>query len=308
MRVATGRCPGTSPRRRTPTTCSGWRPGRSSWRERACRWRRSGGSSRPPAGSWLEPGSGWNYYIGLDVLKRMELRHLRYFVSVAEQGSFVHAARRLRVAQPALSKQIRDLEGELGVQLFERLPRGVHLTRAGEAFLAHARMTLEAAARAVASARDAAKDGGSALEFAHGELAVYTPMIEDLLAAFRDAHPGARVRVSSMSDADAHGALRQQQIDVAAVFVAEWPVAGFDGVRLVDCATKGVLLPASHPLATKPELRLAELRDLTWLHSSPQRWPGFFGTLEDALRNRGLVPVRRRERAALAPTANVQIA
>jgi len=238
----------------------------------------------------------------------MELRHLRYFVSVAEQGSFVQAARRLRVAQPALSKQIRDLEGELGVTLFERLPRGVQLTRAGEAFLAHARVTLEAAARAVASARDAATDGGSALEFAHGELAVYTPIIEDLLAAFRDAHPGARVRVSSMSDADTHSALRQQQIDVAAVFVAEWPIAGFDGVRLVDCATAGVLLPASHPLAAKPVLRLAELRDLTWLHSSPQRWPGFFRTLENALRDRGLVPLRRRERAALAPTANVQIA
>jgi len=158
------------------------------------------------------------------------------------------------------------------------------------------------------SAREAAKDGGSALEFAHGELAVYTPIIEDLLAAFRDAHPAARIRVSSMSDADAHGALRQLQIDVAAVFVAEWPVAGFDGVRLVDCATTGVLLPASHPLAAKPAVRLAELRELTWLHSSPQRWPGFFRTFEDALRDRGLVPPRRRERAALAPTANVQIA
>ena len=229
-------------------------------------------------------------------------------MSVAEQGTFVQAARRLRVAQPALSKQIRDLEGELGVTLFERLPRGVQLTRAGEAFLAHARVTLEAAARAVASAREAAKDGGSALEFAHGELAVYTPIIEDLLAAFRDAHPAARIRVSSMSDADAHGALRQLQIDVAAVFVAEWPIAGFDGVRLVDCATAGVLLPASHPLAAKPAVRLAELRELTWLHSSPQRWPGFFRTFEDALRDRGLVPPRRRERAALAPTANVQIA
>src|SRR5256885_16694676 len=121
----------------------------------------------------------------------MELRHLRYFVSVAEQGSFVQAARRLRVAQPALSKQIRDLEGELGVTLFERLPRGVQLTRAGEAFLAHARVTLEAAARAVASARAAATDGGSALEFAPGQLAVETPISEHLPAAVRGAPPRA---------------------------------------------------------------------------------------------------------------------
>src|SRR2546423_15621748 len=75
----------------------------------------------------------------------MELRHFRYFVAVAEEHSFAHAARRLRVAQPALSKQIRDLETELGVTLFERLPRGVRLTPAGGAFLADARGTPEAA-------------------------------------------------------------------------------------------------------------------------------------------------------------------
>src|SRR2546423_15679082 len=87
----------------------------------------------------------------------MELRHFRYFVAVAEEHSFAHAARRLRVAQPALSKQIRDLETELGVTLFERLPRGVRLTPAGEAFLADARGTLEAAGRAVTGAPRARK-------------------------------------------------------------------------------------------------------------------------------------------------------
>ena len=132
----------------------------------------------------------------------MELRHLRYFVAVAEEHSFVRAARRLRVAQPALSKQIHDLETELGVTLFDRLPRGVRLTAGGQAFLAEARSTLEAAGRAVTVARSAAKNGACDLEFAHGELAVYTPIIEDLLAAFRESHPEAQVRVSSMSDAD----------------------------------------------------------------------------------------------------------
>ena len=237
----------------------------------------------------------------------MELRHLRYFVAVAEEGSFLRAAGRLRVAQPALSKQIRDLEREVGVTLFHRLPRGIRLTPAGEAFLVEARGTLTAAGRAVTSARGAAKDG-SDLEFAHGELAVYTSVIEDLLAAFRDAYPEAQVRVSSMSDADTELALQEGHIDVASVFIAQWPVAGFDAVRLVDCATKGVLLPASHPLAAKPSVRLAELRNLTWLHSSPQRWPGFFRIIQDALRDRGLVPLRSRERPKETPSANVQIA
>src|SRR5207253_999849 len=84
-------------------------------------------------------------------------------------------------------------------------------------------------------------------------------------------YPEAQVRVSSMSDADTELALQEGHIDVASVFIAQWPVAGFDAVRLVDCATKGVLLPASHPLAATPSVRLAELRNLTWLHSSPQR-------------------------------------
>jgi DNA-binding transcriptional LysR family regulator len=238
----------------------------------------------------------------------MELRHLRYFVAVAEEGSFVHAARRLRVAQPALSKQIRDLERELGVVLFDRLPRGVRLTTAGEAFLANARTTLDAAERAVTCARDAGQNGASEVRLAHGELSVYNAVLEDLLAAFRSAHPGAHVRVSSKSDADTFGALRQGQVDVAAVFVAEWPVHGFEALRLVDCASKGVLLPANHPLAGRSPVRLADLRELEWLHSSLQRWPGFFGVIEDSLRQRGLVPVRRRERPKETPAANVQIA
>jgi DNA-binding transcriptional LysR family regulator len=238
----------------------------------------------------------------------MELRHLRYFVAVADEQSFAQAARRLRVAQPALSKQVRNLETELGVTLFHRLPRGVRLTPAGAAFLTEARRTLEAAGRAVTSARGAATDGAGRIEFAHGELSVYNSVIEDLLAAFRDAHAEAQVRVSSKSDADTFAAVREGPIDVASVFIAQWPVAGFDALRVVDCATTGVLLPAGHPLAARPTVRLAELRDLTWLHSSPQRWPGFFRVIQDALRERGLVPLRHVERPKETPAANVQIA
>jgi DNA-binding transcriptional LysR family regulator len=229
-------------------------------------------------------------------------------VAVAEEGSFGQAARRLLVAQPALSKQVRDLETEVGVTLFHRLPRGVRLTPAGEAFLTEARGTLEGAARAVTNARGAAKGGASDLAFAHGELAGYTSIIEDLLASFRDAHSQAQLRVLSKNDADTFEALRERQVDVASVFISQWPIEGFDATRLVDCAVTGVLLPASHPLAATPSVRLADLRNLTWLHSASQRWPGFFQVLQDALRDRGLVPLRRRERPKETPAANVQIA
>jgi LysR family hca operon transcriptional activator len=88
----------------------------------------------------------------------MELRHLRYFVAVAEEGSLTVAAeRRLHTAQPSLSRQLRDLELEVGAQLFSRNSRGVELTPAGHAFLEHARLALHAAAEAVAAARRAAR-------------------------------------------------------------------------------------------------------------------------------------------------------
>jgi DNA-binding transcriptional LysR family regulator len=238
----------------------------------------------------------------------MELRHLRYFVAVAEERSFIGAATRLRVAQPSLSKQIRDLESELGIVLLERGPRGVLLTAAGRAFLVEARHTLDVASRAVASARGAAQGRDSPLRFAHGELSVYGTDLENLLARFRDANPEAQVEISSSHDGEIFHALRERRVDVGSVFVAVWPVAGFAAHRLIDAPVTGVLLPGSHPLAAQPSIQLAQLRALTWLNSAPRRWPGFFPILEIALRERGLVPERRLERPREAPSMNVQIA
>jgi DNA-binding transcriptional LysR family regulator len=238
----------------------------------------------------------------------MELRHLRYFVAVAEERSFIGAATRLRVAQPSLSKQIRDLEVELGTELFERGPRGVRLTAAGRAFLVEARHTLDVASRAVASARGAALGRDSPLRFAHGELSTYGTGLENLLARFRDTNPEAQIEISSSHDGEIFHALRERRVDVGSIFVAEWPVPGFEAHRLIDASITGVLLPGSHPLAAQPSIQLAQLRALTWLNSASRRWPGFFPILETALRERGLVPERQLERPREAPTMNVQIA
>jgi len=238
----------------------------------------------------------------------MELRHLRYFVAVAEERSFSGAATRLHVAQPALSKQIRDLEVELGIELLERGPRGVRLTPAGRAFLVEARHTLDVASRAASSARGAAVGRDSPLRFAHGELAAHGTAIENLLTSFRDANPDAQIEISSQHDGDIFHALRERRVDVGSVFVVEWPVPGFAAHRLIDATITGVLLPGSHPLAAQPCIRLAQLRTLTWLNSAPRRWPGFLPILETALRARGLVPERRLERPKEAPAMNLQIA
>jgi DNA-binding transcriptional LysR family regulator len=235
----------------------------------------------------------------------MELRHLRYCVAVAEEGSFLRAASRLRVAQPALSKQIRDLEREVGVKLFERLPRGTRVTRAGEQFLCNARDALESAARAVATARRA--DAGTGLKFAHGDLYVYTPVVLRVLAAFRQASPETPVRVLRVNDVNQPAALREQRVDVAATFVTSWPVAGLEALQLVDCAITGVLLPATHPLAAEGRIRLHDLTDLLWLHPSQHTRPELYRSLRTALETRGLVPARHRGRRGDV-AANVAIA
>lgn len=235
----------------------------------------------------------------------MELRHLRYFVAVAEEGSFLRAGRRLRVAQPALSKQIRDLEREVGVKLFERLPRGARVTPAGEDFLVNARNALESAARAVATARRADSEAG--LKFAHGDLYVYTPAVFKLLAAFRRASPETPVRVVRVKDVDQHAALRERRIDVAATFVGTWPVPGVEALQLADCAVTGVLLPATHPLAAQQRIRLQDLSELMWLHPSQRSRPELYRVLRMALENRGLVPARHHGRRGDI-AANVAIA
>jgi DNA-binding transcriptional LysR family regulator len=124
----------------------------------------------------------------------MELRHLRYFVAIAEERSFTRAAERLWVAQPGLSTQIRRLEAELGVRLFERHTRGVDLTQAGELFLERARVALAAADTAGATGRDleAGVVGSIRLGIASG--ARWRPA-SDLLRRFSRERPGVELTV-----------------------------------------------------------------------------------------------------------------
>jgi DNA-binding transcriptional LysR family regulator len=224
----------------------------------------------------------------------MQLRHFRYFVTVAEEGGFLKAARRLHVAQPALSKQIQDLEREIGCPLFERLPRGVRLTAAGHAFLVEARNTLENAARAVATARRAEQHLESRLHFAHGPMNVHTGVLADLLAAFRSAHPQTEVQLHRLNQAAQQAGLREHRIDIAAAYASELPIPDFCAQPILDCSITGVLLPASHPLASRRQVSLPELRTLTWLHAPRQISPDAYRILKSALGRRGLVPSQCR--------------
>jgi DNA-binding transcriptional LysR family regulator len=129
----------------------------------------------------------------------MELRHLRYFVAVAEELSFRRAGDRLHVSHPALSQQIGDLENELGFKLFERNSRQVKLTEIGRAFLTGARRTLAAAKQAIALAQEVAHgESGRLLIGSIG--AVTSSFLPDALARFREKHPMIETTVLNLTD------------------------------------------------------------------------------------------------------------
>jgi LysR family transcriptional regulator, hca operon transcriptional activator len=145
----------------------------------------------------------------------MELRHLRYFIAVAEEGSLTLAAdRRLHTAQPSLSRQIRDLEAEVGVQLLVPSPRGIELTAAGRAFLDHARLALSQVEAAGEAARRAAYPAKASfvMGFLTGTELEWLP---EAVRILRGELPNIEIVISSQTSPELASALLRQKIDVA---------------------------------------------------------------------------------------------
>lgn len=218
----------------------------------------------------------------------MQLRHFRYFLAVAEHGSFVAAARVLHVAQPSLSKQIAEMERQIGCPLFSRGPRGVRLTEAGRAFLEEAHRTVDSASRAVAEARKAQAGEERRLRLASGRLAHYPRELIRLLARFRAEHPDIDMQIQRLTEPQQARALRDHTVDVTAGWATRVPGRGFAGMSLVDDPMDGVLLPASHPLARQRVVSLTQLEDLTRLHMPRREMPELYRSLKAALLERGL--------------------
>jgi LysR family hca operon transcriptional activator len=195
----------------------------------------------------------------------MELRHLRYFVAVAETGSLtVAAGQRLHTSQPSLSRQIRDLEDEVRAELFVRSARGVELTAAGRAFLDHARLALAQVDAAAEAARRAALPTKKifALGFLTGEEMTWLPRTMQVL---RDELPNIDVTVSSGYSPDLADALSRGRLDLA--FLRAEP--GFDlDYRVVGQEKLMVLMPSDHRLAAQTTVRPADLEGETFVMAS----------------------------------------
>ncbi|CAB3803350.1 Hca operon transcriptional activator HcaR [Pararobbsia alpina] len=185
----------------------------------------------------------------------MELRHLRYFVAVVEEGSLTTAAAlRLHTSQPSLSRQIRDLEDEVGAQLLSRSVHGVELTAAGKAFLDHARLALAQADTAVEAARRAAQPARKtfAIGFQTGQEMSWLPQAMHVL---RDELKKIEVTISSDYSPDLAEALVRGRLDVA--FMRAEPA--FDlGYEVVDQEALIVLMPSDHRLTSREAIHPRE--------------------------------------------------
>ena len=186
----------------------------------------------------------------------MELRHLRYFLAVAEEGSLTHAAeKRLHTAQPSLSRQIRDLEYEVGVQLMSRSVHGIELTAAGKVFLDHARLALAQVDAAVETARRAAQPARKTfgIGFQTGHEMNWLPRAMHLL---RDELKNIHVTISSDYSPDLAEALVRGRLDVA--FLRVEPA--FDlCYEVVDHEPLIVLMPSDHRLTSREAIHPREL-------------------------------------------------
>ncbi len=216
----------------------------------------------------------------------MELRHLRYFVAVAEEGGITNAAeRRLHTAQPSLSRQIRDLEMEVGVKLLERSARGIALTAAGRTFLDHARLALLQVEAASEAARRAAQPEKTAfvIGFLAGQELVWLP---DTLRILREEEPAIDITLASQSSPDLAGALMRGKIDVAFLRrEAQAPGLAFKPLIKEPLI---VVLPAGHRLAARTQIRPQDLAGETYI--SPTRVaPALKAAIDDYAARAGIV-------------------
>ena len=215
----------------------------------------------------------------------MELRHIRYFVALAEELNFRQAAERLHITQPPLSRQIRELEEEIGVTLFHRNKRNVALTDAGKVFLQKAYQILDDVEQAGIITR--MSSAGNGAEFHIG----FTGSVRDLvplLRTFRDEHPEVGLFLYPMSSTNQVTALHEKRIDLGFITV---PVSS-NKIETKPIKTMPFVatFPKHHPLARKDPLYLADLKDEPIIITVKSAGIRFYEAVMDIFRRAGITP------------------
>jgi LysR family transcriptional regulator, benzoate and cis,cis-muconate-responsive activator of ben and cat genes len=206
----------------------------------------------------------------------VELRHLRYFVAVAETQNVLRAAtQKLHVSQPAVSRQIRDLEDELGVQLFERTGKAVSLTDAGRLFLKEARAVLERTDEAVQSVRAFAQAGETELQVGYSP-ALRVRIVSPALHAFQQAMPQVHVKLHDWSYEKIAAGLRDGRLQLALI-VRPSKRAGFHDLRFEELLRERVRLavPPNHPFAHRRSVSLTDAAQEPFVGLTREDFPDY---------------------------------
>lgn len=234
----------------------------------------------------------------------MELRHLRYFLSVAEELNFTRAARRLNISQPPLTQQIRSLEAELGVALIDRSAYRIALTDAGQVFAAEAARILGEVRNAARLARSAASGSTGRVRVGFTESASFNPLVTSALRGFRAAYPQVEVSLEEHPTTELATELREGRLDVGFVRppLREERGLAFD---LLEKEPLVVAVPGGHRLARRRSVALKELSSENFILYPRAVRPGLVDEVVSACESAGFTPRVGQYAPQLSSTINL---
>ena len=219
----------------------------------------------------------------------LQTRHMRYFVAVAEELNFHRAADRLHMSQPALWRQIRDLEITLGATLLNRDPRGISLTASGAAFLEDCGDILERMEHSCQRARRIANGQGGTLNIAFNEIAGRRAELPRFLHAFRRSFPGVDLQLHVQMSQAQVDALRSGEVDAGFLFRQRSDRSEFQSCRIAEDGY-ALAMPRGHPLARTPTLMLADLAGTPLIMPNPRSNGAVHDRVQSAFRKAGVSP------------------
>jgi DNA-binding transcriptional LysR family regulator len=221
---------------------------------------------------------------------RLEIRHLRYFLAVAEEGNFGRGAKRVHVAQPAISRQIRQLEEELGVQLFRRLQPKVQLTGAGHCFLEKTRSFLKNLELAVEEIRQISRLNIGRIRVGYVDMAFYSGDLPEKIRQFQNQNPGIDIELVPHTSVEQIELLQTGSIDLGLVYQEPSPSHNLNS-RKLSSEPLTVAVHHSNGLARRSSVSLSELRDQSFVWFDRAQNPALFDYVDEVCQGSGL---RRR--------------